>query len=226
VWVKGLSGEALANALMKAETKAKRRATLSICGLGMLDETEVEDVPGVRLPAPPAQLDYSPPKASTAAVAAAPAPAAVTPTPPTSVAPPAAEELWQATPKGKADLLASAGGVATALAAGASKVTTVVDTDAPMIDSPQRVAQINKIRRMMIDVAPTGLAWHPKHAEAWLTRYFGQSKPIKLTLGQASDVEMLLRARMKIGPVGTEEYARLLEMFHAEGRVLTAEVGE
>lgn len=38
-----LQGEALCNALMKAETKAKRRATLSICWLGFLDETEVED---------------------------------------------------------------------------------------------------------------------------------------------------------------------------------------
>lgn len=40
---KGLQGEALANAYMKAETKAKRRVTLSICGLGMLDESEVGD---------------------------------------------------------------------------------------------------------------------------------------------------------------------------------------
>lgn len=40
-----LKGESLANALMKAETKAKRRATLSICGLGMLDETEAETIP-------------------------------------------------------------------------------------------------------------------------------------------------------------------------------------
>ncbi|MHB1473049.1 MAG: hypothetical protein ACYCV4_05370, partial [Dermatophilaceae bacterium] len=39
-------GEALANAIMKAETKAKRRVTLSICGLGMLDESEVDSVPG------------------------------------------------------------------------------------------------------------------------------------------------------------------------------------
>ena len=43
--IKGLVGETLANAMMKAETKAKRRATLSICGLGMLDETEVETIP-------------------------------------------------------------------------------------------------------------------------------------------------------------------------------------
>lgn len=45
VATKGLQGEALANALMKAETKAKRRVTLSICGLGWLDETEVETIP-------------------------------------------------------------------------------------------------------------------------------------------------------------------------------------
>lgn len=37
-----LTGDALANALMKAETKAKRRVTLSICGLGLLDESELE----------------------------------------------------------------------------------------------------------------------------------------------------------------------------------------
>lgn len=44
--IKGLAGEALANAMMKAETKAKRRATLSLCGLGWLDESEVESIPG------------------------------------------------------------------------------------------------------------------------------------------------------------------------------------
>jgi len=36
------------NALMKAITKAKRRVTLSICGLGMLDETEVDTIPDAR----------------------------------------------------------------------------------------------------------------------------------------------------------------------------------
>jgi len=40
-----LKGEFRANAMMKAETKAKRRVTLSIVGLGFLDETEVADVP-------------------------------------------------------------------------------------------------------------------------------------------------------------------------------------
>jgi hypothetical protein len=42
----GRSDEARANAIMKAMTKAKRRVTLSICGLGFLDETEVETLRG------------------------------------------------------------------------------------------------------------------------------------------------------------------------------------
>lgn len=41
-----LVGDELANAFMKAETKAKRRVTLSICGLGMLDESEIETIKG------------------------------------------------------------------------------------------------------------------------------------------------------------------------------------
>jgi len=53
VSIAGLRGEALANAIMKAETKAKRRATLSLVGLGWLDESEAESVPGAR----PAAVD-------------------------------------------------------------------------------------------------------------------------------------------------------------------------
>jgi hypothetical protein len=45
VAIDGLKGEARANAMLKAETKAKRRVTLSICGLGMLDETETDSIP-------------------------------------------------------------------------------------------------------------------------------------------------------------------------------------
>lgn len=44
VAVEKLKGDAYANAIMKNETKAKRRATLSICGLGMLDESELETI--------------------------------------------------------------------------------------------------------------------------------------------------------------------------------------
>jgi hypothetical protein len=44
-----LKGEALANSIMKAETKAKRRVTLSIAGLGWMDEVEVETIPGSQI---------------------------------------------------------------------------------------------------------------------------------------------------------------------------------
>lgn len=45
VTIKGLTGDTLCNAIMKATTKAKRRAILSHAGLGMMDESEVETVP-------------------------------------------------------------------------------------------------------------------------------------------------------------------------------------
>jgi hypothetical protein len=43
--IAGLKGEMYANAIMKAETKAKRRATLDLLGLGVLDESEAETIP-------------------------------------------------------------------------------------------------------------------------------------------------------------------------------------
>lgn len=54
VSIGNLKGDAKCNALMKAETKAKRRVTLSICGLGILDESEIETIPGARTGEPQA----------------------------------------------------------------------------------------------------------------------------------------------------------------------------
>ena len=54
VSVAGLRGEALANAQMKALTKAKRRLTLSLAGLGWLDETETETIPDAQRVSEPA----------------------------------------------------------------------------------------------------------------------------------------------------------------------------
>lgn len=59
VFVGGLKGLDLANARMRAMTKAKRRCTLSLCGLGWLDETEVQDSPGLR--AIPVQVEQPKP---------------------------------------------------------------------------------------------------------------------------------------------------------------------
>ena len=55
VSIANLRGEAKANALMKAETKARRRVTLSICGLGFTDESELESIPNAR-----AQIESAP----------------------------------------------------------------------------------------------------------------------------------------------------------------------
>lgn len=60
VSIAGKKGEDYANAVMKATTKAKRRVTLSICGLGFLDESETG---GGREPTP--QRDIEPPRAIT-----------------------------------------------------------------------------------------------------------------------------------------------------------------
>jgi hypothetical protein len=76
---KPLKGLDRANALMKAVTKAKRRVTLSISGLGLPDETEVDDM----LAAEPAG-----PKAPTIAITP-PAPGEAKPLPPLVGQPPA-----------------------------------------------------------------------------------------------------------------------------------------
>ncbi len=55
--VTNLKGMDKANAMMKCDTKAKRRVTLSICGLGMLDENEVKDNPHLFEPIVPKELE-------------------------------------------------------------------------------------------------------------------------------------------------------------------------
>lgn len=45
VSIANMKGDNLCNAMMKAETKAKRRSTLDLLGLGMLDESEIPPGP-------------------------------------------------------------------------------------------------------------------------------------------------------------------------------------
>lgn len=98
--VQGLQGDDLCNALMRAVTKAKRRAILSLCGLGMLDETEL-DTMGDAMPAhvpalQPSQGGKPTPWGSVSvsssaagASAAPPAPKPALPPPPPQPPPPA-----------------------------------------------------------------------------------------------------------------------------------------
>jgi len=57
-----LKGKALANAMMRATTKAKRRAVLALLGLGIMDETELDTVAGqtVEMPALPPPVVHEP----------------------------------------------------------------------------------------------------------------------------------------------------------------------
>ena len=67
VSIGGLAGEKLANALLKATTKAVRRAVLAHTGLGMLDESEVDSIPEARRtvvniePPPPLTIEETKP---------------------------------------------------------------------------------------------------------------------------------------------------------------------
>lgn len=71
------SAGGLVNDLMKVETKAKRRATLSLCGLGMLAEDEIETIPGART-VPADVLDERDPERDAIQAEAAPPPAPLT----------------------------------------------------------------------------------------------------------------------------------------------------
>jgi hypothetical protein len=98
--IEGLKGEAKANALMKCETKARRRATLALCGLSVLDESELDTLPSaVREPMPVLEAQGTP-------VAALPAPApAPEPEPksaPRAVEPPPAGKPGRVPKPGKA----------------------------------------------------------------------------------------------------------------------------
>lgn len=70
VSIEGKRGDDYANAIMKAETKAKRRAVLSLCGLSWIDESELETVRNAN----PVQVNHD-----TGEIIDAPAPALAQP---------------------------------------------------------------------------------------------------------------------------------------------------
>ena len=92
-----LRGESRANAVMRAMTKAKRRVTLSICGLGMLSEDELDTMPG----AATFDADDTQPVPLKAAAAATPKPERVVDptvydTPPKSTPVARTDDQWRA----------------------------------------------------------------------------------------------------------------------------------
>lgn len=78
VGIDGLTGESLANAIMKCSTKASRRGTIAFCGLGMLDETEVASIPNLSTDTS-TTLDQPPPAIEAPKILRRPLPAAAPP---------------------------------------------------------------------------------------------------------------------------------------------------
>jgi hypothetical protein len=68
-WSEKMAPEFAANMKLKAVTKAKRRVTLSISGLGWLDETEVEDIPAEAKTIPHREPESGPTMTRTEAIA-------------------------------------------------------------------------------------------------------------------------------------------------------------
>jgi hypothetical protein len=85
----GTAGEDRSNAVMKAWTKAERRATLAFSGLGFPDESEVQSIKGVEEVGGAGQPKVHAPKAieTTAAPVTAPLPRATPSKPPVKVHP-------------------------------------------------------------------------------------------------------------------------------------------
>jgi hypothetical protein len=73
----------------------------------------------------------------------------------------------------------------------------------------------DRARAMMVKHPPEGLGWDPKHAQAWLKKYFGVTSPNTLSQSQAMDASVLLATRMKT----PELYPAQLEMFYQEERI-------
>lgn len=93
VSIGNLKGEQKANAIMKAETKAKRRVTLSISGMGWTDESEIETIPNAKhvnvdmetgevIDIPNAQIAHQPQAALPPPPVEPPAPPSAPPEPP------------------------------------------------------------------------------------------------------------------------------------------------
>jgi hypothetical protein len=151
VSIKGLQGEALANATMKCITKAKRRATLSLCGLGLPDESEVESVQSL-----------TPPDAK--AIAHQPAPAPAAPTKPTITVMDSGVPIQFA--KSMPGLAAALDHIAAAGATAVMDNFGLLDDIATVTAFADRVADIRA--RAALELAPP---------EAWPGQYAGAEPP-------------------------------------------------
>lgn len=210
--IEGLKGESRANALMKAETKAKRRVTLSISGLGMLDETEVDSIPG-------AQRTFN-------GRAAAPTESTPAPRPPVTITPEQAKHygMTESTPAPKGVTAASAAAPKTrptppATASTGPASTTIEPPHNPVtgevIDAEVEATITAEAADELRGVLLGDCKMAKPHAVAWLAKYFGCKSVLELTATQGQAAIELARAKV----LGDEEYERTHERLLAAGTV-------
>jgi hypothetical protein len=140
-----LQGEQLANGVMKAHTKAKRRATLGIVGLSVPDESEIDSIPGaVRL--------REAPDGTLGAAHASPTPAPAEPPPARAPAKP-----WR-TQISECQSLAELDDVETRLAAALAKKKTAEPADVKQAREDMRAALVELANEPPADVVLPGQA--------------------------------------------------------------------
>jgi len=154
VSIKGLAGEALANAMMKAETKAKRRLTLSLAGLGWLDESEVGSIPGAQLVAvgpdgeiDPVSVTSTAPATLAEALARREPPAAVSPEPTDS--PPSAAPVVEAPVAAPAPESAPVAAPEDTVEAESREEAQDANEDAPLVFTPEEFKSALKERHIL-----------------------------------------------------------------------------
>lgn len=208
-----LSGENLANAIMKAETKAKRRATLSLCGLGMLDEVELDAIPGAQTEPlytpPPAKAKPAPKGERGGATGIASAASAA------ASAPPSHGTIATPAPAGSS----AASAEQPALRGGPPAPDATPTRAAPPPADPELTELVFRVRQLTLKPAPDGMGWETTHAGNWLKKYFGVRSPTGLAKAQLTDACLLLMTRLRT----PEIYPSRLEQFFSEERILTAE---
>jgi hypothetical protein len=199
---KELSARSIANAIMGAETKAKRRVTLSLCGLGMLDESEADTMPEhVR---EDVVLDQRPP---TQPVSAEPAPKpdeprAHAPAEPPPAPPPEPQRARAAARPRKSDIAARAEWTAKVLAgppaAPVAPRDDVLDTDEEQpseLDEQRRKVMIASLRRMAAKVGSD---------EARIAEYYGVKSVDDLDIVQLDDAMRILAKKALTKPTAEE----------------------
>lgn len=189
----GLGGTNLANALKKAVTQAKRRATLSICGLGMLDESEVEDVPNARVVEVELTAAESPAPAIAAQLSGKPEPPA--PSAPPMPAPMSRERADFERRYAESQIAKAAEPAPVATTGGDDLPEPVGDPPVAPGDTRPSREQIARFRAAR-DACYAAGSWDDAKLGNWIRGVYRKGRLGELTAGQLAELTAILEEEM------------------------------